>query len=309
MKLLVKYRLHSEEWAVIYLFNNILRLLKETYSEIEFTYVPVIEFPYYEGIPRHGSLVIENPVNNKTIVLSYDDVPKDIIKQIEGTGWIVSNIQQMFCVSNVAEMRERKDYYAEISNIDVDKVIKPFSYTVYRTEFDLTYVDKMYAAKKSAEYRKQGMLFRGLFYGEREYYHRNSKHPEIVCTNADYKNLPEYVSELVEYRCGLSFTGAAEICHRDLEYFALGIPVIRPELKNSVFIDPLIPDYHYIGVQGPWYEEKMNAINKKWDEVKNDYEFLDFIGNNAREWYLKNGRLEIQANLFVNSIDLNLIIN
>jgi hypothetical protein len=221
----------------------------------------------------------------------------------------VSNIQQMFCVSDITEMRERKDYYAKISNIDVDKVIKPFSYTVYRTEFDSTYADRMYAVKKSAEFRKQGMLFRGLFYGEREYYHKNSTHPEIICTNADYKNLPEYVNELAEHRCGLSFTGAAEICHRDLEYFALGIPVIRPQLKRSVFMDPLISGYHYIGVEGPWYEEKMNAINQKWDEVKNDYEFLDFVGNNAREWYLKNGRLEAQATLFINSIDLNLIIS
>lgn len=308
-KLIVRNRVDSEEWAVIYMFNTILKFLKKTYPEIEFIFEPIMHFPYYEGSPRQGSLIIENPINKKVILLTYDDVPRDIIKQTHGTGWTVSNIQQMFCVSNITDIKTQKGFYLQLSSIDVDVVIKPFSYVVYRTAFDKEYADKAYTGKKSAAYRKNGMLFRGLFYGEREYYNKNNKHSEIICTNDHYKGLESYVEELVTYKCGLSFTGAAEICHRDLEYFALGMPVIRPELKNTQFLEPLIPGYHYISTEAGSHEEKMHSINKKWDEVKNDFDLLDFIGNNARDWYLRNGKLDTQAQLFVNSVDLKLILD
>ena len=87
MRLIVKYRLDSEEWAVIYLFNGILKLLREKFENIIFTYEPIMEFPHWIGTPRHGSLIIENPINKKTIVLTYDDNPKNILIQKENTGW------------------------------------------------------------------------------------------------------------------------------------------------------------------------------------------------------------------------------
>lgn len=306
-ELIVRYRADSEEWSVIYVFNRIYKVLVENYPEINITYEPIKEFIHYEGAPRHSSFIIENPSNKKIILLTYDDVPRDIIKQTAGTGWIVSNIKQMFCVSNICDIIERKDYYKEFSNIEVDSIIKPFCYTTYRTSFDKDYADQAHESKSSSKYREQAMLFRGLFYGEREYYSQKNTHPEITCTNAYYKALPDYVKELVSYRCGLSFTGAAEICHRDLEYLALGIPIIRPELKNTQFKNPLVSGQHYIGVEGTSYEEKMQAINAKWEEVKNNYDLLDYIGNNAREWYLINGRLDSQVELFIKCADLKLI--
>lgn len=309
MQLIIRHRHSSKEWAVNYIFDRIFNLLVEKYPNINFQYEPILDFPHWEGTPRHGSFIIENPLNGKTIVLTYDDVPKNILIQKPDTGWIVANMQQMFCTSNFKEIQDLKDFYLEYSNIDVQKVVQPFSYPVYRSAFDTEYCDIVYTQKKSSEFRKQGLFFRGLFYGEREYCHFNNTHSEIEVTNKDYKDLSEYTYELANYRCGLSFTGAAEICFRDMELMGLGIPIIRPLLKFVEFKEPLIPDIHYISFEGDTAESKQQALIDKWEEVKHKYDFLDYIGNNAREWYLKNVRLDTQAKLFIDSINLNLITN
>jgi hypothetical protein len=309
MGLNVKYRLDNEEWAVIYLFNGIFKLLKEKFNNINFTYIPITKFPHWVGTPRHGSLIIENPINGKTIVLTYDDNPKNILIQTENTGWDVSKIQKMYCVSMIGEIIKDKDFFKEHSKIDVDKVVEPFSYLVFRTEFDKKYSDDFYLKKDPSHLRKEELLFRGLSYGEREFFMKNCTHPQITITNDDYKKLPEYAEELVKYRCGLSFTGAAEICNRDMELMSLGIPILRPQLNLTKFKEPLIPNVHYIPFDGVHLHEKLEGLIKKWEEVKNNYEFLEYIGNNAREWYLKNSKLDNQINLFINSINLNILLN
>ena len=303
MRLIVKYRLDSEEWAVIYLFNGILKLLREKFENIIFTYEPIMEFPHWIGTPRHGSLIIENPINKKTIVLTYDDNPKNILIQKENTGWDVSKIQKIYCVSTIGEIKKEKN----ILNINVDEIIEPFSYLVFRTEFDKTFSDEFYLKKLPSHLRKEELFFRGLSYGEREFVMNNCTHPQITVTNKEYKNLPEYVNELIDYRCGLSFTGAAEICNRDMELMSLGIPIIRPYLNSTEFKDPLIPNVHYIAFGGDTLNEKLDGLIKKWEEIKNNYEFLDYIGENGREWYLKNAKLDTQINLFINSINLNIL--
>jgi hypothetical protein len=307
MELIVKYRLDSEEWAVIYLFNGILKSLREKFNDITFTYKPIMEFPHWVGTPRHGSLIIENPINKKTIVLTYDDNPKNILIQTENTGWDVSKIQKMYCVSTIGDIKKDKEFLNKISNINVDEIIEPFSYLVYRTEFDKTFSDNFYLKKQHSYLRKEQLFFRGLSYGEREFIMNNCTHPQITVTNKDFKNLPEYVDELIEYRCGLSFTGAAEICNRDMELMSLGIPIIRPYLTTTQFKEPLIPNVHYIPFDGISLPEKLDGLIKKWEEVKNNYEFLEYIGNNAREWYLKNSKLDSQINLFINTINLNIL--
>ena len=303
MRLIVKYRLDSEEWAVIYLFNGILKLLREKFENIIFTYEPIMEFPHWIGTPRHGSLIIENPINKKTIVLTYDDNPKNILIQKENTGWDVSKIQKIYCVSTIGEIKKEKN----ILNINVDEIIEPFSYLVFRAEFDKTFSDEFYLKKLPSHLRKEELFFRGLSYGEREFVMNNCTHPQITVTNKEYKNLPEYVNELIDYRCGLSFTGAAEICNRDMELMSLGIPIFRPYLNSTEFKDPLIPNVHYIAFGGDTLNEKLDGLIKKWEEIKNNYEFLDYIGENGREWYLKNAKLDTQINLFINSINLNIL--
>ena len=103
---------------------------------------------------------------------------------------------------------------------------------------------------------------------------------------------------MLNFEVAFSVAGRGEICYRDIECMAMGIPLIRFEF-TSEFHEPLIPNYHYISVKRPddlkdWMNLDRNGlqhhadmITKKFLEVKDDKEFLNFISRNAREYYEK----------------------
>jgi hypothetical protein len=109
--------------------------------------------------------------------------------------------------------------------------------------------------------------------------------------------IDQYLTLATDYKVGLSISSTAEMCYRDIEYMAIGLPMLRLEYM-TVLNPPLIPNYHYISIPrdgfdwsptsdragGPAYIE---AYKKRFFEVKDDKEFLEFIANNAREYYLK----------------------
>jgi hypothetical protein len=105
---------------------------------------------------------------------------------------------------------------------------------------------------------------------------------------------PYYFNDLINYKIGLSVAGRGELCYRDIEYMALGIPFLRFEYLSE--LNPnLIPNFHYISVERPedllkdrlGDIEHAKMVEKRFLEVKDDKEFLDFISNNAREYYTK----------------------
>ena len=101
-----------------------------------------------------------------------------------------------------------------------------------------------------------------------------------------------YVSDLINYKVALSIAGRGEFCYRDVENMGMGIPMIRFVYKNSMY-PSLIPNYHYIAVNRPtdldWdrlgNEEHAKMITNRFLEVKDDTNFLEFISNNARNYY------------------------
>lgn len=111
-----------------------------------------------------------------------------------------------------------------------------------------------------------------------------------------------YFNELIQYKVGLSIPGIGELCFRDIEYMALGIPMMRFEYITQLD-PPLIPNYHYISIDRIDTEEDkkynggvisrereadqrhINAYIKKFKEVKDNIEFLEFISKNARNYY------------------------
>ena len=101
-----------------------------------------------------------------------------------------------------------------------------------------------------------------------------------------------YFNDLINYKIGLSVAGRGELCYRDIEYMALGIPFIRFEYISE--LNPnLIPNFHYISVDRPeelikdrlGNIEHAKMIEGRFLEVKDDKDFLDFISKNAREYY------------------------
>jgi hypothetical protein len=102
----------------------------------------------------------------------------------------------------------------------------------------------------------------------------------------------KYFDDVINYKVGLSVAGRGELCYRDIEYMALGIPFLRFEY-NTKLNPNLIPNYHYISVDRPedlikdrlGNEEHSKMLEKRFLEVKDDNDFLNFISNNARNYY------------------------
>lgn len=102
----------------------------------------------------------------------------------------------------------------------------------------------------------------------------------------------KYFDDVINYKVGLSVAGRGELCYRDIEYMALGIPFLRFEY-NTKLNPNLIPNYHYISVDRPedlikdrlGNEKHSKMLEKRFLEVKDDVEFLNFISNNARNYY------------------------
>lgn len=129
---------------------------------------------------------------------------------------------------------------------------------------------------------------------------------ELGLCNKKEKQLKieEYLDLSINYKVGLSISSLAEICYRDIEYMATGIPMLRLEYKGE-YTPPLIPNYHYIAIDRKKYNLPGSKNNKNWTtnddriggdiyiqaykerflEVKDDYEFLNQISLNARKYY------------------------
>jgi hypothetical protein len=110
-------------------------------------------------------------------------------------------------------------------------------------------------------------------------------------------NIDDYLNMAIKYKVGFSVHGVAEVCHREFDYMAIGLPNLRLEYMTQLD-PPLIPDYHYISVPRdnfPWDghahrvggPEYIEAYRKRFYEVKDDFDFLQFIAKNGRDYYEK----------------------
>jgi len=111
----------------------------------------------------------------------------------------------------------------------------------------------------------------------------------------------KYFTNLIKYKVALSIAGVGELCYRDIECMAIGVPIIRFEYQTDLY-EPLIPNYHYISVDYDKTIPKHNEIHtdrlgderhsyqleQRFNQVKDDLEFLTFIANNARKYYEEN---------------------
>lgn len=117
-----------------------------------------------------------------------------------------------------------------------------------------------------------------------------------LCSEAQgLMHMDDYLELAVKYKVGLSLSSLGEICYRDIEYMAVGLPMMRLEYMCS-FDPPLIPNFHYISIPRDGFEWSTNsdrlggdnyveAYKNRFLEVKDDKEFLEFITKNAREYY------------------------
>ncbi len=109
-----------------------------------------------------------------------------------------------------------------------------------------------------------------------------------------------YLQGMAESVIALSLPGAGNFCHRELEAFGIGVPVLMPTLVNQYYKD-LIPDIHYIAVDASSigehnikdYSAKDTEsfcilVEKRFNEAVDDTDFLNRIIRNASQWFDDN---------------------
>jgi len=197
---------------------------------------------------------------------------------------------------------------------NIDDIYQPIFYNCYYPHEEDFY-EKLYGSRQPT---KKELIFRGWLWDLRKDMVSGVDSPEIkIIEKRDEGELlsyHQYLEELADYTCALSLPGGTAICNRDIECFAVGTPVIRPAL-HTVYADPLIPDYHYISCfddckywsGNPSYinaKEFSTHLTKCWNRVKNNLDYLCFVSQNARKWYLRNCTMEKNLGFLISHIKL-----
>lgn len=123
-----------------------------------------------------------------------------------------------------------------------------------------------------------------------------------------------YMREMIKYKIGFACPCAGEVAYRDFEYLATGVPMLRLEFMTQLN-PPLIPNYHYIAVDRspfPWSVDSdreggelyVEAYKKRFLEVKDNIDFLEFIAKNGKEYYEKYSHPSVRLKHLMNILEL-----
>lgn len=157
-------------------------------------------------------------------------------------------------------------------------------------QYDL---ESFYEKRKSVTNKLDKMYFRGETATRTILPHFR---PEVFTGGNGIGGFNVYANDLINYKLGLSIAGRGEMCYRDVEYMAMGVPFIRFEYTTE-FQEPLIPNFHYVSVERPedlkdWMnldrngtKEHAEMIMERYLQVKDDDDFLNFVSENARKYY------------------------
>ena len=314
----------GRDYYVTNLFNKFIDRLIETYPQHQFKihHDPSFEKYGYGSIYSSMNLSIVNEYSGNYILVSlFDNWKYHFMKHL---GWEPKKMKQFFYAGGFNYL----DYFNYKKNInnnldlefpeDITTIFNSFFYNPY---FDCCYdeMDKINSNKKE---KLKKLFFRGWMWDFRKKMTENINSDDILIIdkNENNQNLNyiDYLNEMSNYVAALSLPGGTEICNRDIECFAIGVPVIRPHLQIN-YPDPLIPNYHYINCYhycdytdngNPKYisyKDFQNNLQYTWEKVKNNQEYLDFISKNAHNWFFKNCTIDNNINLLIDKINLNLL--
>jgi hypothetical protein len=117
--------------------------------------------------------------------------------------------------------------------------------------------------------------------------------PRQITTASGRLARDEYFQKLISARFSLDAAGNGDFTHRLVEGWAVGMPVIRPKLKNAFYV-PIKPNVHYIecNPDGADLQEKIKYYSQHYNEALQ-------IAHNGMEYYDKYCSREGIAKLFL----------
>lgn len=315
------------KYYVTNFFKKLYDNLIETYPDHSFEIINNEEYEKY----GYGSIYscmnfsIINPENDNYIVFSFFDNWKYHFMQ--HLGWKPNKMKKFFYAGgfdywDYFSYKSTKSYNQDLNfPDDITSVYKPLFYSPY---YDCCYdkLEELYKKRKLTTLIPK-LFFRGYMWDFRKEMTNHLSNNEdilIIDKNETGKNLDylDYLTEISEYSASLSLPGGTEICNRDIECFGLGIPVIRPFLQVN-YDDPLISNYHYINCYHscdysdsgyPKYlstQDFQNNLLYTWNKIKNNTEYLSFISDNARSWFVRHCTSEQNIKYVLNNLNLEIL--
>jgi hypothetical protein len=329
MNFIIRYQkrniiLNGKEYYVTNLFNKLIHEIKNKFPEhsFEVKYDSKYENFGYGSIYSAMHISIYNEENENYILISlFDNWKYHFMKHL---GWKPKKMKQFFYAGGFNHL----DYFNFKKTLDrnldlefpneIDTVYNSFFYNPY---FDCCY-DEMLKIKNNQTEKEKKLYFIGWMWDFRKKMVENINRNDILIIDKNHNNQNldylEYLNKMSKYVAALSLPGGTEICNRDIECFAIGVPVIRPHIQ-TIYPDPLIPNYHYINCYHSCdysldgnpkylsYDDFKENLLYTWDKVKNDQEYLDFISKNASKWFYKNCTMQNNIDLILQKLNLNLL--
>ncbi len=269
-------------------FKNLISFIKTKFSTYDDTF-----FEYADSIPYQVQLLTNNTSSNLLeceMIIENEETKEFVVLSVSDilTGAILNHQSNPLCKKilvaqyNEESIKEhlRGDYFNKFS---------PWIYFP-SNKYDL---DLKYQNRNNIVDYVDKFVFWGTSLEDRKILSHFS--PKYFDGGMSIGEFDSYSNKLMTYKMALSISGRGEFCYRDIENFAMGIPIIRFEFTNKMSV-PLIPNYHYISVDRPVdlihdrLGEKNHAemIENRFLETKDDVDFLKFISNNARDYYINN---------------------
>jgi len=282
MRLEFRFENPHTDWAVLHVFKKYYEQFIIENSHIECSYINSSQFfnGNPSGIYSAQIMTITNLDTKKYLIISYWDNPIEMTW--EGNGW-------------------NTEFHVELISSSGSKPemnFTPYTYLPYSIVFDNLSIN----SKKIDDKEKNELEFRGFLYNERL---SLSKIGDIKITNEKIHPAKQYFDELTNNKICLSLNGAGEICNRDIEILSARSVLLRPKL-NLQFHNEFIPNYHYISFE---MDNDPIVLNKiildRYNEVKDDIEFLRYVSENGYKWYLENGTVDSNVKILKEIIKIN----
>lgn len=265
---------------------------------------------------------IINPDNNKYILISlFDNWRYHFMRHM---GWQPDRMVQFFYAGG---FNYQEYFYFKYLSKDNDDVYCPdnitdiyqsFYYCPHNAGYEDYYTD-LYETRDINNTQEE-LYFRGYMWDFRKDMVKELQDESIIVidkNNSEQDNLDYeyYLVDSLKYRASLSLPGGNEMCNRDIESFATGVPVFRPTISVQ-YEDPLIPNYHYVSFYDnckywdgdPYYKSHSafaESLHDCWYRMKRDTQYLNFVARNARSWYLKNCTLENNMNYLLSKLKID----
>ena len=149
--------------------------------------------------------------------------------------------------------------------------------------------------------------FRGHLWKEREPVVRILQRRGVLGPDVERVPPGDYLEEMTRHRLVLSLPGMGEVCHRDIEAFAVGSCVLRLQPRNR-FHDELRPDHHFVSVPANVDRDPPEVvaehIERRFHQVIQNAGYLGFVAHNAQQWYDRNVRWPASMRLTEALLDL-----